>query len=208
MPNLNAIVNYINLNSSLVHTLAPGSIETGNTLIVPATMDNTLEYINRATIDIITNLGFDNVNILDATSTIPLYFTLNYYVLPYTPESYQPNLTGKWILDHLQSAIPPVTSYDTRDPATIRSNVVTPGSSNNIYNVSDFELKNRKVYRENDKLVLNDASELLFYPGYFVIAPFYQTGTGSLGAGVTVSEVFAFKAITAFKLLVKARYSN
>jgi hypothetical protein len=148
---------------------------------------------------------------IPASSTVPVYAYLQYWVPDSTSEFF-----GKWILDQTEAnvvaitsgATPPDTAYNGIDPLLQQACVFNP-SKYFYWQIRDYKFKNRKVYRESDLLLLEDAADLLQVPGYFKVGFTYISSDARkiLGGGVTDPDITALFDLQNFTCSGIANYT-
>jgi len=188
------------VSQATVDDLSPGSILLGKTCILPISLDFVQKW-RRCYLEIGVNLADRSIS---NTSTIALYCTINYYI-------YEGTYAGKWLIDWNPDDVLPVSLsplYDGKDPLLQSAIVIVPGGGDFYWKIPKIDLVERKTYRESDGLVIDDASKLLIFPGYFVVAPYYAPFDSRvvMGAGVSDANIYALNALTNVALLAIPSY--
>lgn len=197
------MLNIFNLNGAKLQYLYQPTGSLGiNEFIVPNTIPTAVQLIESAQLymGFIMEQGIAGPQNIPNTSTVPVYAYIQYWVADSTDAFY-----GKWLIDQTEAnavaysnnAAAPDTLYDGKDPALQRACVIVKDEYF-FWQIKNYKFKNRSVYREEDGLLLTDASKLLASPGYFKVGFYFASYDGRkvLGAGVTdtiITERFAIQ---------------
>ena len=184
---------------------------------IPVILDNSIETFIRCYLNIDIDIKLDlAVQNIAATSTVPIYIRVKYWIT-------SGPLKGKWLIDNVlgyaPGDTPPAVPYAELDPLLQNAFVLVPTSGDNYFGVRNYELKNRRVYREEPYagetletgvliddggfLAIEDGSKLFFHSGYFEVFVYYVASDSrrALGGAVTDANIEALQCITSFSLV-------